>query len=143
VPFSLIWGGFAIFWETMALSSRNPWFFRLWGIPFVIVGLYLIFGRFLWDAFSRSRTWYALTTDSALILRKHWRGGLQRIYLPSVSNILLTTSANGDGTIQFGNDDPIGAWRSWSPPAQSFQFIQNARETYDLCVRSQRSSGQV
>lgn len=143
VPFSLMWGGFAIVWESLAFRSDGPWFLKVWGIPFVFIGLYMVFGRFLWDAYSRSQTWYALTSDSAIILRKHWRGGLQRIYLPSLSTIRFTTSNDESGTIQFGNEGPSGAWHDWNPPDQSFQFINDARKTYDLCVQSQRSIGQV
>lgn len=74
IPFSLMWGGFAIFWETMALRGGAPFFFRLWGIPFVLYGIYFMIGRFFWDAYRRSTTWYGLTADSALILREGWLG---------------------------------------------------------------------
>src|ERR1043165_109328 len=56
IPFSILWGGFAIFWEIMAASG--PFFFWLWGIPFVIVGLYLMIGRFFYDAKKREATVY-------------------------------------------------------------------------------------
>jgi hypothetical protein len=57
VPFSLMWGGFAIFWLVSAsgvLGGFNhpnrtfEYFGIIWGTPFVFVGQYLIWGRFLY-----------------------------------------------------------------------------------------------
>ncbi len=56
VPFSFLWFGFAIFWEYSAVSGGTPLFFRLWGVPFLLVGLYISLGRFFVDARTYERT---------------------------------------------------------------------------------------
>ena len=79
IPFSLLWGGFALFWEATVLGlsvnqqGANPTsaFMALFGLPFVVIGLYLIFGRFLVDAWIRKNTTYALTDQRALVLRNN------------------------------------------------------------------------
>ena len=44
IPFSLFWCSFAFFWTFSALKSGAPFPFALFGLPFVAVGLYLVFG---------------------------------------------------------------------------------------------------
>jgi len=69
VPFSLIFCGGTIVWEAAVLGLLNragahshaPLFFALWGVPFVLLGLYLVFGRFITDASIRRRTIYGVT----------------------------------------------------------------------------------
>jgi hypothetical protein len=140
VPFSLMWGGFAIFWETMVVRGGAPFVFRLWGIPFVLVGIYFMIGRFFWDAYLRSTTWYGLTTDSALILREGLGGSVQRVYLPAITTIGLELGSDGTGTISFG-DSGQSLWqsrRNWSgTPVPSFVGVADAQSVYDLCGASQ------
>src|SRR6476659_2074117 len=63
IPFSILWCGFALFWEFTAVTKGAPFFFMLWGIPFVLAGLYFVFGRFFIDAGTRERTYYGVTSD--------------------------------------------------------------------------------
>jgi hypothetical protein len=65
IPFSLLWGGFAIFWEVSALRSGIGLFPSIFGGAFVIVGLYLIIGRFFAKAFVKRTTVYAVTNQRA------------------------------------------------------------------------------
>lgn len=98
IPFSIFWCGFAIFWTVMASQAGV---FALFGIPFVCVGLYLVFGRFLWTSYIRKRTLYVITDRK--IVRK--RGN--RIDMQDLSNapIHVTVHKNGYGTIRIGGTD--------------------------------------
>jgi hypothetical protein len=69
IPFSLLWSGFAIFWEMGVLGywGAGPKggipsiFMSLWGIPFVVIGKYMIWGRFFDDGWLKPRTYYGAT----------------------------------------------------------------------------------
>lgn len=67
VPFSLLWGGFAVVWEWHAITTSDSILFALWGIPFVLVGLYFIGGRFIYKKRQKMRTVYGLTDTRAIV----------------------------------------------------------------------------
>ncbi len=107
VPFTVLWGGFAVFWNVMAWRGHAPVFFRFWGIPFLLVGLYIIVGRFFVKRNRKRRLEYALTSSRAVICDS--RGGVRDVSLahtpigqiPSRDGRHLTvtfgTSSNGWG----------------------------------------------
>lgn len=99
IPFSLMWGGFAIFWELSVIMMGAPFFFCLWGIPFVLVGLYLMFGRFIWQQHMRKRTYYAVTNRRVLRLRGN---NVTSVGLRPCPEMHTTINKDGTGTIYFG-----------------------------------------
>src|SRR5512145_1037279 len=68
IPFSLMWGGTAIYIQVSVLTSDSPILFKLLGLPFFVVALYLLFGRFILDAKRRSDTSYGITNERIIII---------------------------------------------------------------------------
>jgi len=111
VPFSLLWGGFAIFWEAGVLTATTGhettatrFFFALWGVPFVAIGLYLIFGRLFARRWLRRRSLYAITDRRVLSFSPTWRGDsrVKVIWLNSHPPLEKHTGRRGEGTISVG-----------------------------------------
>lgn len=145
IPFSLLWGGFAFFWESSVVGSNAPILFRLWGIPFVVAGLYLIVGRFFVDAKLRSKTFYGLTTERIIIVGGLLSRTTKSLQLRTLSDVSLAESAGDVGTITFGPQGPWwGAGGSW-PRAQrqttpAFESIPEARAVYEKIRHAQKQS---
>jgi len=148
IPFSLLWCGFAIFWEMTAIRADNtPAFFVLWGIPFVAMGLYIVIGRFFVEARQRATTHYAVTTERILIVSGGFSRKVKSLNLKTLSDIALSESSNGEGTISFG---PQAAGRfgfvgmaGWPGAGQfmgpRFDLIQNAKAVYETIRAAQRT----
>lgn len=147
IPFSLLWCGFAIFWEFMVISSNAPLLFRLWGIPFVIVGLYFVFGRFLVEARQRKQTYYGLTNERIIIISGLFTRKVKSLRLRNLSEVSLSEKADKSGTIALGANNPLFAMfggMAWPgmgnflPP--SFEMIPNAKAVYELLRTAQREA---
>ena len=143
IPFSLIWGGFAVFWEISVFRSNAPIFFRLWGIPFVLVGIYLIIGRFFVDAKQREKTFYAVTNSRIIIFSGLFSRNIRSLNLKALPELNLDESSDGSGTILFGPiysmmQNPGGGWpASGKYYTPAFEMIKNVRQVYDLVRRLQ------
>lgn len=111
IPFSLLWGGFAVFWEVGVLTTDAPFFFKLWGVPFVLVGLYIVFGRFFVDARLRGRTYYGVTNERVIIVSGLFSRSVKSLNLRTLTDVTLEEKPDGTGTITFG---PSAAPYRWA-----------------------------
>ena len=59
----------AFFGRRRSARRKSPDFMKLWGFPFVLVGLYMVVGRFVLDAWLRRGARYAVTNKRVLISR--------------------------------------------------------------------------
>jgi hypothetical protein len=140
IPFSLFWGGFAFFWEYSVLFTAPKkdaagWVASLFGIPFVVIGLYLIVGRFFVDARMRAGTEYGLTNRRAIIVSGLFSRSIKSIDLKSMPEITLTEKADRSGTITFGSAPSYSRmqynpWLSGSSAQPAFEMIEDARNVY-------------
>lgn len=101
IPFSLLWGGFAIYWEYQAITGSETPMFALFGIPFVLVGLYMIFGRFIYKARRKRTTVYGLTDSRAIVSTSDRSSSDTPIHGVSVST--NRSRNNTHATVTFGS----------------------------------------
>jgi len=149
IPFSLLWGGFAVFWEVMVLRSKAPFPFALFGIPFVLVGLYITLGRFFIEARRRAHTVYVVTSDRVIISSGVFTPETKSLALAMLSDVTLTERPDGSGTITFGPTPTgygmyAGMYRGASfpgvPLVPCFEMIPDARQVYDIIRQAQQAS---
>ncbi len=152
VPFSLLWGGFAIFWEIIALQIPSEKagavsiIFPLYGIPFVLIGLYLIFGRFIYDSKKRAKTFYGLTDQRAIIISGLFSKGVKSLNLKTMSDVSLSEKSDGHGTITFGQENQMmSMFMGGSFPdmdgstVPKFELIKDAKQIYNQLRAQQKS----
>lgn len=143
IPFSLLWGGGAIFWEATVLLQGAPLVAALWGIPFVLMGLYLIIGRFFVDARIRANTFYGLTDRRAVILSGIFSRTVTSLPLRTLSDISVVERRDGSGTIHLGRPQPF-AGKQWpgmgTYQTPSFDLIGDVQSVYRQLMEKQRSA---
>jgi hypothetical protein len=81
IPFSVLWSGFFVFSEYSGV--RDGWSFNaFFTIPFLLVGAYIVIGRFGVKVWIRHRSYYAVTNLRAVEVKK--AGRVVREATPSV-----------------------------------------------------------
>ncbi len=148
VPFSVLWGGFAIFWEASVLFMKDnagrgaPTLFSFVGVPFVLVGIYFIFGRFVYKKIKKQRTYYAVTNKRVLALTRLSGEQTDAMFIRDIPVLNKTRRSNGNGTITFGGSSLISSMYGntgmeflaafYGKPALVFYDINDVNRVYDI-----------
>ena len=147
IPFSILWVGFAFFWEYQAFTSDAPLFFLIFGGFFVIYGLFFVFGRFISDILKRKGTFYGVSTDRVIILSVTPTRKLQSLNLDTLNDITLSMKQDGSGDILFGPQNPMASrMKGISWPGMPnlhmpmFELIENAGFVYQEIRDEQKKS---
>jgi hypothetical protein len=146
IPFSLMWGGFSIFWMiAVSIGQNKPdhsfgFFGIIWGTPFVVVGQYLIWGRFIHQRWKKKRTYYALTNRRALIVEYGFRNRTSSsAFFDSIPTVDKRVRHDGIGSIGFGG--PVASEWQWGknkgPQTPTFYDVENADALYQTVLRLQ------
>ena len=143
-PFQLIfpffWLGFAVFWTVTATAAGGA--FGLFGIPFVLVGAYLVYTMAFGQRVRLKKTVYMVTDRRAVIVAKTAHGTTCNEYYFNYLPTISISHVNGSvGTICFERYDGYynDGWRRGyrSKPINydlqtSFILIDNVQSVYRL-----------
>lgn len=147
IPFSLLWGGFAIVWESTVVFGDAPFFAMLWGTPFVLLGLYMMIGRFFVDARQRSKTYYGVTDERIIIVSGLLSRNVKSLNLRTLTDVSLDEKSNGSGIISFGAMNPMSRWYGgvslpgWGNLATpAFDLPAEAKTVYEIIRNAQCQS---
>lgn len=153
VPFSLLWAGFAVFWEGSVIlalldgesesGNGGPlWMFVFFGIPFIVMGLYFVIGRFFYKHARQKRTHYAVTNRRAIVLYSWPKRRAISAFLRELATVETAFNPDGSGTIRFGASpwwpgsmdnsglDPFDMYRANAIPI--FYDVPGARDVFRL-----------
>jgi hypothetical protein len=154
IPFSIVWGGFSIVWEVVAISafvdslegSFDPFvlIFPIFGIPFVIIGAYMMVGRFIADARERERTYYGITDRNVIIITGKEQN-IRVLPLASLQEVMVRERRDGSGTIMLESplatlalDDDTSSSKTKKPEPPAITMIPNVRVAYEVLLEARR-----
>lgn len=142
IPFSLLWFGFAIFWEFNALKMGIN-FFALFGIPFLLVGLYVSVGRFFADSLKRKNTLYGITDNRIIIKSGVFSKETKSLNIKVLADLSIKEKRDGTGTITLGPNDiryamfnGMGNWPGAKQPP-SIEAVEDVRKVYNIILEQQ------
>ena len=139
--FGLFFLGFSVVWVTMAFAMGGDdsmgTVFPLFGVPFVLIGLWLVVGHWFFDAYKRKRARYALTNKRAVIARSLFGRRMESYPIDGLSPIYLVSGRLD--TVNFAQK----TYRTKNGTQVrdiGFRFIPDGQEVYDLLQKVRKEN---
>lgn len=131
---------FAVAWTVIASivppDETLGGYFRLFGIPFGLIGLGIAVGGYFWDGYSRRRTRYALTDRRAIIATSALGRSLKSY--PIDSDTRLDYQPGPEATIWFAEEVTVDRRGNRFTVRQGFELIPEGDKVYRLMRQVQR-----
>jgi hypothetical protein len=139
--FGIPWTAFVVFWESMAIKSGSL-FMPLWGVPFVVVGLYMLTSP-LWEYLRAQRTIYVVSNQRLLILSGLLRRSRRSFAPPDIGSVEVDTDHDGVGSIFFSRERESDGEGGWKVNKIGFKAIPHVRqvEEYIMLLKEQAGTG--
>ena len=143
IPMGCFFLAFSLFWELNALQipvGNAGQIFPIFGIPFILVGLYLVVGRFFLDAALRKNTFYGLSNERIILLTRFFGKRLTSLPLERLDEIELEENADGCGSVRFGKANPLlnlyegTPWPGMASRVNRFVLIEGAKGVHQQIV---------
>lgn len=163
IPFSLVWSGFAFFWEYKVIMSYIRTgemlyiLFIAFGSIFVIAGIYLLVGRFFYEAYAARSTFYAVTDRRVVIRMEAFPRRVQSIFINKLDKIEFVSGKGTAGSIIFGRGSystyfnnatfynqttgmyqPVGGNLTYYNRPPGFYNIENAANVHQLILKQMK-----
>lgn len=124
IPFAVLWAAFVVIWEIAVFKTGAPSYFALIGIPLILIGIFIVAGRFWWDAKVRAGQRYALTDRHVIIDNACPGRWTKRFELARLPPMTVTEYAGGRGSITFKDQ----SFRVFSGKPNALEFISPAQQ---------------
>ncbi len=146
IPFGLLWCGF-IFFGVMDMysnigTSKGDIAGLIIFFIFFIIGLYFLFGRFVYKIYKKKNTCYAVTNKRVIIITKFFSKNIQAVFINGIPTINKSIRKTGIGIIRFGNSSYLSSFYAntgldffgsfYGQECPTFYDIKDAERVYQL-----------
>lgn len=119
--------------------------FVLFGVPFVLMGVHFVFGRFIVDSLTRRGTYYGVSNDRVLIVTEFPTSKTKSLSLATLTDISFSSKPDRSGSISFGAQHPMAdmfSGMNWpgtgAYQGPRFDMIENVKSVYDVIQNAKR-----